>query len=125
MPTRHQPAAHRAQLLAVRARDMRNAMSEEEQILWREIRQRKLGVAFRRQVPLLGFIVDLLAQEQRLIVEIDGLYHRRRRRADTRRDEKLQRAGWRVLRIEGELVRRDLLEALRRIREALHGGEPP
>lgn len=120
MPVRHQPAAHRAQVLAIRARDMRAAPSEEEQILWRELSRRQLGVRFRRQVPLLGcFIVDLLAQEARVVVEVDGAYHRRRRRADALRDEKLRRAGWRVLRIEAELVQRDLSAAVALIREAL------
>jgi very-short-patch-repair endonuclease len=54
-----------------------------------------------------------------LIVEVDGGWHSRRRRADARRDGKLRRAGWRVLRLEAELVRRDLPAAVEAIREAL------
>jgi very-short-patch-repair endonuclease len=69
----------------------------------------RLGVSFRRQVPLLGrFIADLLAVEVRLIVEIDGGYHRERQRADARRDRALARAGYRVLRLEAAMVMRDL-----------------
>jgi very-short-patch-repair endonuclease len=39
----------------------------------------KLGVQFRRQVPLAGrFIVDFSAASARLIVEVDGTYHAHR-----------------------------------------------
>jgi very-short-patch-repair endonuclease len=43
----------------------------------------QLGVSFRRQVPLGNrFIVDFLAPVARLVVEVDGGYHARRREAD-------------------------------------------
>jgi hypothetical protein len=51
---------------------------------------RSFAVSFRKQVPVLGrFIVDLLAPEVRLIVEVDGLYHTRTSGADARRDRAL------------------------------------
>ena len=51
---------------------------------------------------MLGFIVDFLALSARLVVEVDGGYHAQRGRADARRDEKLRRAGYRVLRVRAE-----------------------
>jgi crossover junction endodeoxyribonuclease RuvC len=64
-------------------------------------------------VPLLGrFIADLLAPEVRLIVEVDGGYHAERRPADERRARALGRAGYRVLRLEAEMVTRDLAAAV-------------
>jgi very-short-patch-repair endonuclease len=49
---------------------------------------------------------------------VDGAYHGRRRSADARRDRKLRRLGFRVLRLDAELVMRNLGAALARIREA-------
>jgi very-short-patch-repair endonuclease len=64
---------------------------------------RKLGVQFRREVPLAGrYIVDFCAPAVRLVVEVDGNCHVRRRAADARRDAALRALGWRVVRIEAE-----------------------
>jgi Protein of unknown function (DUF559) len=67
---------------------------------------------------VLRFIVDFLAPAARLVVEIDGGYHAQRVRADAPRDEKLRRAGYRVLRIEAEFVIKNLPVAVERIRRA-------
>jgi very-short-patch-repair endonuclease len=107
-------------VLEARAHAMRSDMPLSEQILWQQIRACKLGVAFRRQVPLAGrFIADFLAPAARVVIEVDGQYHARRKRVDARRDEKLRRAGYRVLRIEADVVMRDLDGAVARIREVL------
>ena len=85
-----------------RAADMRDGGTASERALWQLLRGGQLGVPFRRQVPLLGFcIVDFLAVGQRLVVEVDGPYHAAatRRRADARRDRRLAKAGYRVLRL--------------------------
>jgi very-short-patch-repair endonuclease len=80
---------------------------------------RKLGVQFRREVPLAGrYIVDFCAPAVRLVVEVDGNCQVRRRAADVRRDAAL-RAGWRVVRIEAELVMRDFAAAVSAVRAAL------
>jgi very-short-patch-repair endonuclease len=98
---------------------MRSAPTDSEAALWAALRAKQLGVEFRRQVPVLRFIVDFLAPRERLVVEIDGGYHARRMRADARRDQKLRRAGYRVLRIPSELVMQNLPEALATIRASL------
>jgi very-short-patch-repair endonuclease len=91
-----------------------------EAVLWSALSAGKAGAVFRRQVPLAGrFIVDLFAPGARLIVEVDGRHHERRRRADARRDRVLAALGYRVLRLEAELVMRDLPEAVARVRAAL------
>ena len=115
---RHRNARRHA-LLAERARQHRFCPTAEEEILWRALRARQLGVAFRRQVPLLGrFIADFFAPAVGLVVEVDGGYHVGRRRADERRDRALARAGYRVLRLEAGLVRTALSLVLERVREA-------
>ena len=105
--------------LALHAHTMRQAPTDSEARLWRAVRSSQLGVAFRRQVPLLGFIADFYAPSVRLVVEVDGGYHVGRVTADARRDRKLERAGYRVVRVQAELVTRDLPAALRAILQAL------
>jgi very-short-patch-repair endonuclease len=76
---------------------------------------------FRRQVPLVGsaFIADFFAPALRLVVEVDGSAHEHRRRADARRDEKLRRLGYHVLRVDAALVMRDLAGAVAFVRAAV------
>ena len=106
-------SAHRRQELDERAAGMRRAPTASEARLFEAVRGRRLGVGFRRQVPLLGqYIADLLAPEVRLVVEVDGGYHRQRQWADERRDRALVRAGYRVVRVQAELVMHDLPAAL-------------
>ncbi|MBN1608021.1 MAG: DUF559 domain-containing protein [Polyangiaceae bacterium] len=111
---------HCSELLAQRAGRMRFAVTSSEQLLWLELRGKRLGVSFRRQVPLGGrFIVDFLACGPRLVVEVDGGYHVRRVVADARRDRALVRLGYRVLRLDAELVVRDMAAAVELVRAAL------
>ena len=108
--------------LALHAHTMRQSPTDSEARLWRALRSSHLGVAFRRPVPLLGFIADFYAPSARLVVEVDGAYHARHVTADARRDLKLTRAGYRVVRLPAELVVRDLPAAVLAVRRAL--GEP-
>ena len=98
---------------------MRAHATPSEALLWRELRGGRLGVRFVRQVVIGRFIVDFLAPAVRLVVEVDGGYHVRRIAADARRDAKLERAGYRVLRVHLAEVSSALPAALARIRVAL------
>jgi len=53
------------------------------------------------------------------VVEVDGGCHRQRRAADARRDERLRRLGYRVVRVEAELVLRDVEASVALVRAAL------
>ena len=110
------------QLLIHRARLLRANLSWPEQVLWKAIRSGQLGVPFRRQVPLGGYIADFVAAHAKLIVEVDGSAHRFKQSADARRDRKLARFGYKVLRFEAKLVLMNLPAALQRICEALREG---
>jgi len=98
---------------------MRHAPTRSEELLWRALSGRKLGVLFRRQVRIGRYVADFAAPASRLVVEVDGACHGARGAADERRDRVLERAGWRVLRVPAELVERELRVALERVREAL------
>jgi very-short-patch-repair endonuclease len=102
-------------LLAERGYGMRLSPTETEQKLWCAISRSQLGVAFRRQVPVDRYILDFLAPAIKLVVEVDGAFHARRVAADTRRDRVLRRLGYRVLRLDAELVCTNLSEAVARV----------
>jgi guanylate kinase len=107
MKSRKPQVFNRALELRGRAAAMREAATPSERALWQLLRAGQLGVRFRRQVPLLGCcIADFLACGARLVVEVDGPYHATpaRGRADARRDRRLSRAGYRVLRLTAEQV---------------------
>jgi very-short-patch-repair endonuclease len=110
---------NRSTLIESRASAMRAAPTASEAALWRAISGRKLGVQFRRQVPLGRFIVDFFASSAGLAVEVDGGYHTERRAADARRDRALARMGYRVVRLDEQLVRGSIEEAVARVRAAL------
>ena len=106
-----------ARVLAQRASAMRSAPTATEARFFEAVRGGRLGVAFRRQVPLLGrYIADFLVPSLKLVVEIDGEVHALRHRADERRDRAFRRAGYTVLRIDAGLVRDDLPRAITLLR---------
>jgi very-short-patch-repair endonuclease len=116
-PSLNQPNRSRLEVYAARNRA---ALTESEARLWSALSANQLGVSFRRQGPVGNrFIVDFLAPQARLVVEVDGGYHTRRARADALRDAKLRRLGYRVLRLPAALVMNDLEVAVRLVRAAL------
>ncbi len=113
-------ASRRKQHIAERAAEFRCFSTWSEQILWQAIRGGALGAQFRRQAPVgPGFIADFYAAEVRLIVEVDGLIHARKFTADQRRNAKLARLGFTVMRLSSELVERQLPVALERLRHVI------
>jgi very-short-patch-repair endonuclease len=98
---------------------MRLEPTETERKLWVALRSGQLGVRFRRQVVIGPFIVDLFAPAARLVVEVDGRVHRRRRDYDRLRDEALQARGLRVLRVDARMVDSCLELAVAQVQQAL------
>jgi very-short-patch-repair endonuclease len=115
------PSSFESQLEG-RASVMRHNPALSESALWLHLAGKRLGVAFRRQVPLDRYIVDFLAPSVRLIVEVDGLWRHRCVAADERRDIKLTRMGYRILHLEAAFVLQQPLVAVERIREAIAAG---
>jgi very-short-patch-repair endonuclease len=97
----------------------REARSEPERVLWAALRSSQLGVRFRRQVVICGYIVDFFAPAARLVVEVDGAHRRLKPGADKRRDRALAAAGLHVLRLPAVLVLRNLPVAQQLIAQEL------
>jgi leucyl-tRNA synthetase len=86
------------------------------------LRLGRLEVRVRRQHPLAPYVVDFYCVARKLVIEVDGGYHRtsEQRARDEHRDAELVRLyGVRVLRIDAELVERDLARAIALVIEAL------
>ena len=109
----------RRALLEERAHAMRHQSTESEAKLWEVLHGGQLGVHFKRQVRIGRFIVDFLAPAAKLVVEVDGGSHTGREAEDARRDRKLARLGYRVVRVEAEAVLRELLKAVEIVSAAL------
>jgi very-short-patch-repair endonuclease len=96
-------ALHRSLTLRGHAAEMRGRHNAAEVALWGHLRAGSQGAWFRRQVVLLGSsIVDFYCPAARVVVEVDGGYHAEpaRKRADARRDRRLVKAGYRVVRVK-------------------------
>ncbi|WP_377287975.1 endonuclease domain-containing protein [Rhizobium sp. SG2393] len=105
MPHTPVPPSHRRN-----ARRMRKSLTEAELAFWNAVRAHRLmGLGFRRQMPISGYIVDFACPTHRLIVEIDGSQHADAEAIRDRvRDARLQAAGWIVLRFWNDDVLRHL-----------------
>lgn len=80
------------------ARELRKRATTPERILWECLRRKALGVKFRRQSVILGYIADFYCPSKRLIIELDGKVHEERKEQDATRDCHLISAGFRVVR---------------------------
>jgi very-short-patch-repair endonuclease len=89
-----------SELQIERARRLRKDMTDAERQLWQKLRGRQTGGRFRRQAPIGPYIVDFVAFDHRLVVELDGGQHAEPEQADhdQRRTAFLEVEGFRVLR---------------------------
>jgi very-short-patch-repair endonuclease len=101
------------------ARDLRARETPVEDLLWEELRGRRLdGMKFRRQHPIGPFVVDFCCAECRLVIELDGGVHAEQRDRDAEREAILATAGYRVIRFPNQSIRENLPEVLAAIRVA-------
>ncbi len=104
----------------ITARALRARMTFAETLLWAELRARRLaGLRFRRQHPVLGYIIDFYCHELRLAIEVDGDSHVGREECDAMRTHVLREQNIEVLRLRNDLVIQTLPEALRTIEKAI------
>jgi len=75
-------------------------MTDAERKLWSLLRNNRLGVKFRRQVPYDLYILDFYCVKARLVIEVDGSQHYTTdgKRRDGIRDADLRSDGLEVLR---------------------------
>ncbi|MDX2094507.1 MAG: endonuclease domain-containing protein [Alphaproteobacteria bacterium] len=107
--------------LIERSRTLRVASTEVEKRLWQRLRNRQLGVKFRRQHPLQGYILDFACENHKLGIELDGGQHNNdaRKAQDTVRTGVLEQSGWHILRFWNNAVIENIEGVLEEIQHAL------
>lgn len=103
--------------LMIKARYLRHEETKAEKILWKEIRNRKLGIKFRRQHPLDKFILDFYAPEISLAIELDGSPHKENREYDKLRTKYLESQKIKVLRFWNSDIEKNLQKVVNKIKE--------
>ncbi|SOC42182.1 very-short-patch-repair endonuclease [Rhizobium subbaraonis] len=98
-----------------RARKLRQVENDAAELLWSELRGRRLnGFKFVRQMPIGPYFADFARREKMLVVEVDGSHH-----ADNVYDEKrndfMNTNGWSVARFWNTEVLRALKSVLEMI----------
>lgn len=86
--------------LILNSRKLRRDMTDAERKLWSLLRNKRLGVKFRRQVPYDLYILDFYCVKAKLVIEVDGAQHYtvEGTRRDKTRDAELHNDGLEVLR---------------------------
>ena len=102
------------------AKQLRSNATDAERRLWSILRAGRMGAKFKRQVPLEGYVLDFVAFDAKLIVEVDGGQHAESV-SDTRRDLHFAALGYRTLRFWNNDVLSNLDGVHRAINDALRG----
>jgi very-short-patch-repair endonuclease len=102
------------------AKKLRENPTQAEELMWLSLRNNQLeGYKFRRQYPSLNYIVDFYCHQLKLVVEIDGEYHKtvEQKKLDKKRTVNIQFQGLDVIRFTNEEVLNDIDSILRTIKE--------
>jgi very-short-patch-repair endonuclease len=93
---------HYNKKLRALANHFRKSMTKSEACMWSYLLRAKTcyGFAFRRQRPILNYIVDFCCFELMLIIEVDGISHESKKDFlhDEKRDKELKEIGFDTLR---------------------------
>lgn len=102
--------------ILVASRQLRQGATTAEQILWNRFRNRQLvGLNFRRQAVIeRRFVADFYCHEHLLIIELDGSIHNLPdvQVADDERQQRLESAGYTVIRFANRDIRQNLDQVL-------------
>jgi len=93
------------------ARELRKISTPVEKRLWKYLRNGKLdGLKFRRQHPIMSFVVDFYCHEKKLVIECDGSVHEGKFNEDydEMRTNAMNEAGITVLRFRNDLIMNEL-----------------
>jgi len=103
---------------------LRQYQTAAEQLLWAQLRRKRVGPRFRRQHAIGPFVVDFYCPSARLAIEIDGERHDAKHAYDQRRSDWLERYGVRVIRFTNQDVNENLEGVVRTIEELVGAAKP-
>lgn len=102
-----------------KAKELRMAMTDAEQLLWAELSSNKLGLRFKPQHPIDRFIADFYCHKLLLVIEVDGSIHDLQEEYDLERTNELNKLGISVIRFSNEEVKNNLSEVLKTIKNRI------
>ena len=105
---------HNNRILKDRRIELRRKETPVEKTLWFYLRDNKLGVKFKRQHSIVGYILDFYCHQKKLIIELDGEIHNTKeaREYDTVRDKYFKELGYTTLRFLNREVESDVEKVL-------------
>ena len=104
-------------------RELRNKPTPAEQLLWNELKWKKLkGYKFRRQHSVGNYILDFYCAEYMLAIELDGAHHLEKEEViyDNARTEFLNELNIKVIRFRNFEVENDIRRVLEDILKVIN-----
>ena len=102
-------------------KNLRNNSTKEEIILWQYLKQKQLGVKFRRQQVIGKYIVDFVCFEKRIIIELDGGQHNNEQNIekDKTRDLFFECNNYNVIRLWNNEITQNIDGAIQKIQSVI------
>ena len=104
------------------AKELRKKMTPVERLLWKRLKKKQLAeFKFRRQHPILNYIVDFYCYSKKLVIEVDGGYHNQlhQQEQDAERSQGLATHGIKIIRFTNEEVENNIDTVIKQIEEYL------
>ncbi|MBN2093856.1 MAG: endonuclease domain-containing protein [Candidatus Zambryskibacteria bacterium] len=105
---------HNIRKLSDRRKELRKNQTKTEEKLWWYLKDKRLGIKFRRQHSIGGYILDFICKEKKLIIEIDGRVHLKKdnKEYDKVRDKYFEELNYKVLRFTNDEVENGVKEII-------------
>lgn len=107
-------------IVFVTAKKLRWNPTKTEMLLWDCLKEKQLGVKFRRQHPINNFVLDFYCHAHKLSIEIDGEYHNTEEQIakDKERTSMISQLGIMELRFTNNEVETAIENVLKKIEKA-------
>jgi very-short-patch-repair endonuclease len=102
-------------------RELRRNQTSAEEVLWGEVRAKKIKVKVRRQYGIGPYVLDFYIPSLKLAIEVDGKIHLKSDviLKDKNRTAYLKRAGIWILRFKNEQIENDIDKVLISIKDKI------
>jgi very-short-patch-repair endonuclease len=105
-----------------RRKRLRKSLTPQEFKLWFYLKNKNLGVKFRRQQSVGPYIVDFYCKEKNLTIELDGSGHSEKKEYDTERENYMNTLGIKTLRFWNDEVNTNIENVLEKIKKQINLG---
>ena len=108
------------------AKQLRHTMTEAEAKLWLRLNKKQLGLRFKPQHPIGGFVADFYCHKAKLAVEVDGLIHlgKSEKEYDKNREAVFKKFGIKTIRFTNDDVMNRIEDVVEEIKKHLPESSP-